>query len=392
MKAISFFLAILFSSVSFFSQQSDLENDLEYFSLNIFVNYPRFISSDIPPRRLNYGFGAGFEYGLNKSISYSYQIGYNYLTLDQAHKSTIFAQDISINYFPLSIFSFSPVFSLGAGALFFKATNFEMMIKYKLVLTFGFIQNLSETYSVSFGASYNLTNTDALDGKAGNIFKSGYNDVYLSAFIGIKYFFSYNATYSKNYSQNFASSNVSSSSRYITEEQYERLIYLFETVLRNSSFAENISKTDLTTSRKQNFVEQKNETELEKEEKSNKKSGLSEVDYDKIKSDVESKIIFFNSDNKIELSAYLIIDDVGKILTKYPEVKIEIIGHADVSYSEQKAEALSIERAEFIKNIFVKMGINSERLIVVSKGKSEPRFQKNNSSNRNNRVEFRLIL
>lgn len=373
--------------------QSDENNSFEYFSLNFFLKYPRFVSSDIPPQRLNHGFGAGLDYGKIDKISFAYSLSYNYLTLDQNHKSTIISQDFFLNYYPLSIFGLSPIFSLGGGIIFFKATNFEMMIKFQFKIASGFIQSLSKKLALNFFITYNLSNTDALDGKAGNIFKSGYNDAYIEAIIGFKYYFSFSKYYEKSYSNRNNFSQAVINENFITKEEYDRLLNLYEKLISSVNSATEEQKVLQSKATESSQIDQK-EIETSKKEltlKNNTSENL-KLKYESIIAQIENQIVFFNSQNKIELASYLIIDDIGKTLLQNPDLKIELIGHADQSYTDQKANEISLQRADFIKNLFLKIGIENNRITVLSKGKKEPRFSTSNDSNRkkNNRVEFKI--
>ena len=62
------------------------------------------------------------------------------------------------------------------------------------------------------------------------------------------------------------------------------------------------------------------------------------------------------------------IDFILTFLRNHPNETIDIMGHADEIGNSKINESLALQRAENIKNILVKAGINPSRLNVISKG------------------------
>jgi OmpA-OmpF porin, OOP family len=89
------------------------------------------------------------------------------------------------------------------------------------------------------------------------------------------------------------------------------------------------------------------------------------------------------------------IDAIFDVLndTVYMNYKLEIDGHTDNQGDSLKNIKLSLKRAEIIKELLVKKGINKNRLLTYGKGGIEPRVDNISTEKRkfNNRVEFRLI-
>ena len=73
-----------------------------------------------------------------------------------------------------------------------------------------------------------------------------------------------------------------------------------------------------------------------------------------------------------------------------PDVQIEISGHTDNVGSQQYNQALSLKRAQAVKNWLVKKGIASNRMKTVGKGKNEPMTSNETDAGRaeNRRIEF----
>lgn len=73
-----------------------------------------------------------------------------------------------------------------------------------------------------------------------------------------------------------------------------------------------------------------------------------------------------------------------------PDVQIEISGHTDNVGSQQYNQALSLKRAQAVKNWLVKKGIASNRMKTVGKGQNEPVASNETDEGRaeNRRIEF----
>jgi peptidoglycan-associated lipoprotein len=107
--------------------------------------------------------------------------------------------------------------------------------------------------------------------------------------------------------------------------------------------------------------------------------------------DLNSAIIKPSELKKLEL--------IAEILKLYPEVKIEIQGHTDLSYRGPKEKSyeynlkLSIQRATNVKQKLIELGINEERLIVKGYSFTKPLIEVPDAIKGaiNRRVEFKEI-
>jgi OOP family OmpA-OmpF porin len=84
------------------------------------------------------------------------------------------------------------------------------------------------------------------------------------------------------------------------------------------------------------------------------------------------------------------IKKVADILKNNPHLKIEIAGYTDNIGSDEYNKKLSLKRAQAVKNILVKYGINPNRIIIKGYGKKYPLVPNTTSTNRalNRRVEI----
>lgn len=104
-------------------------------------------------------------------------------------------------------------------------------------------------------------------------------------------------------------------------------------------------------------------------------------------------IAFQTGSAAIRKSSNRVLDAAAAVLTKYPEVAIEIQGHTDNTGRRETNLALSQERAEAVRSYLIGKGVAPERLLARGYGPDEPKAA--NSTKRgqakNRRVDFVLI-
>ncbi len=88
-----------------------------------------------------------------------------------------------------------------------------------------------------------------------------------------------------------------------------------------------------------------------------------------------------------------ILDEVATEMKKYPKVKIEIHGHTDNTGSKELNDALSLKRAESVKDYLISQEIASERMATQGFGFSRPIASNNTEEGRaeNRRIEFVIV-
>jgi outer membrane protein OmpA-like peptidoglycan-associated protein len=99
----------------------------------------------------------------------------------------------------------------------------------------------------------------------------------------------------------------------------------------------------------------------------------------------------FNS-AEITRKSFPVLDRAAKVLTDYPDVRIEIQGHTDNKGNPEYNKDLSQRRAESVKNYFIGKGIDQSRLTAVGYGMEMPIADNKTGRGRakNRRVEFKL--
>jgi len=85
--------------------------------------------------------------------------------------------------------------------------------------------------------------------------------------------------------------------------------------------------------------------------------------------------------------------NVINFMNKHKEIVIEIAGHTDTKGTEEYNIKLSQSRAEKVKELMVKRGIKSDRILTVGYGESKPIDENVSDRGRqkNRRVEFRIV-
>jgi outer membrane protein OmpA-like peptidoglycan-associated protein len=66
------------------------------------------------------------------------------------------------------------------------------------------------------------------------------------------------------------------------------------------------------------------------------------------------------------------LDDLAETLKAYPDVKIEIVGHTDVSGQETFNKSLSLKRADAVKNYLVGKGVEATRITTEGLADAQP--------------------
>ncbi|HPQ42841.1 MAG TPA: OmpA family protein [Syntrophales bacterium] len=103
-------------------------------------------------------------------------------------------------------------------------------------------------------------------------------------------------------------------------------------------------------------------------------------------------IIYFDHDRAdIQPSYRKLLKDVGTALTNEPGLSIVLSGHADSTGTEEYNDALSLKRANVVKEYIVEhSSVSPERIAVKAYGESMPVASNDNKEDRalNRRVEF----
>ena len=96
---------------------------------------------------------------------------------------------------------------------------------------------------------------------------------------------------------------------------------------------------------------------------------------------INSKVVGSSNDQALA--------SVALILKNNPDIKLNVVGHADAKGSEPYNDKLASQRAEAVKNALVKrFNVDASRLSVTTKGETDPLSVQKNDFHVNRRVDF----
>jgi outer membrane protein OmpA-like peptidoglycan-associated protein len=104
-----------------------------------------------------------------------------------------------------------------------------------------------------------------------------------------------------------------------------------------------------------------------------------------------SKVLFgFDRSDLTGQQAFTNLNDLTKVLQKYPDTNIEIQGHTDNVGTDDYNQNLSERRASTVANYLRSNGINSSRVSIRGYGENAPRYSNDteNGRSQNRRVDF----
>ncbi|MDF2380269.1 OmpA family protein [Nostoc ellipsosporum NOK] len=103
-----------------------------------------------------------------------------------------------------------------------------------------------------------------------------------------------------------------------------------------------------------------------------------------------SAVLFGFDQSDLSATAKSTLNDLVKILKKYPDTDVEIQGHTDNRGTEKYNQALSERRASTVSNYISANGIPLERLSTIGYGLTKPKYSNDTEQGRaqNRRVEF----
>jgi OOP family OmpA-OmpF porin len=108
-----------------------------------------------------------------------------------------------------------------------------------------------------------------------------------------------------------------------------------------------------------------------------------------------SDILFERDSADLKSESRRVLNEIGEILNKWPELKIEISGHTDATGEEDYNEALSERRARAVKDYLLLhfSGLKADHLRVKGYGESRPVATNDTNAGRaeNRRVEFKVL-
>ena len=81
---------------------------------------------------------------------------------------------------------------------------------------------------------------------------------------------------------------------------------------------------------------------------------------------------YFDNSDRLTSNAFIMLDQIVKLMKKFPLLKLEIAVHTDNSGSSESNQTLSQKRAQLLVDYLVTRGISIKRLIPIGYGASKP--------------------
>jgi outer membrane protein OmpA-like peptidoglycan-associated protein len=102
---------------------------------------------------------------------------------------------------------------------------------------------------------------------------------------------------------------------------------------------------------------------------------------------------YFDTSDRLTSNAYIMLDQIVKLMNKYPSIKLEVAVHSDNTGSPQASLTLTQLHARLLVSYLVNRGINAKRLVATGFGGSKPIAPNFLDKDRmlNRRIDFILI-
>jgi outer membrane protein OmpA-like peptidoglycan-associated protein len=109
---------------------------------------------------------------------------------------------------------------------------------------------------------------------------------------------------------------------------------------------------------------------------------------------ITEKILFASNKSTIDKRSFGLLDDIAKVLAKYPGVKkIQVEGHTDSDGKDDANLKLSQDRVDAVVKYLVGKGVAAERLVAKGFGETKPVGDNATKEGKeaNRRVEFQIL-
>jgi outer membrane protein OmpA-like peptidoglycan-associated protein len=95
----------------------------------------------------------------------------------------------------------------------------------------------------------------------------------------------------------------------------------------------------------------------------------------------------------IRRSSQPVLDDAAKVLSQYPQLRVQIVGHTDNLGDRARNVTLSQQRADAVKAYLTERGVGADRIETRGAGPDEPVADNDTEAGkqRNRRIEFKLL-
>ncbi len=115
---------------------------------------------------------------------------------------------------------------------------------------------------------------------------------------------------------------------------------------------------------------------------------LAKPNKDTVAKYIPKNILFEKSTNKMIGTSMAELDNLAKMLLRFPSTTLRIEGHTDNIGEAALNQKLSEERADAVKNYLIQKEVAANRLTAKGFGSSRPLFKESGGNPKNRRVEF----
>lgn len=114
---------------------------------------------------------------------------------------------------------------------------------------------------------------------------------------------------------------------------------------------------------------------------------------DNLRLQLPGNITFATGSASISQGFNPVLEDVAKVLNKYPKTTLMVEGHTDDVGSAESNQKLSEARANSVKNFLLGQQVDYRRITTVGLGEYQPLIDNNSDANRqrNRRVELKIL-
>ena len=81
---------------------------------------------------------------------------------------------------------------------------------------------------------------------------------------------------------------------------------------------------------------------------------------------------YFDSSEKLTSGAYIMLDQIYKLMNKYPPMKLEVAVHTDNTGVAENNLAISQRHSQSLVNYLIKKGISNKRMVAMGFGGTKP--------------------
>lgn len=359
-------------------------------------NYPRFVNTSTRPLLLNYGGYLTLKYDINEYVAFRLNAKYAHMQSEYDFNGGIreIQSDVAISAFEfvytfLPCHNISPFLSVGAAAVGYQVENEisvfeEPAIDLAISLGIGTVIKLSERWRFTSELNFYTLSSGKIDGVAGknntsSLLGGGY-DSFASFSLGFGYYIGVGeqAVTCIPYE---GLKNLSGLKQEVVD--YDRI----EDIVKRNIPREVIKEVVVEKPVPSQIYDPQTGELITAEELLKRKKTSTDNNWVLVGINFD-----FNSAN-LKPESYPVLYHALQVLLQNPNMKVEIIGYTDNIGSTTMNLRLSQERANAVKNYFVKRGVNESRLTAKGMGENNPISDNKTASGRkmNRRIEFRIV-